>query len=250
MELISIIIPVHDHLSELRKALNSIKLQTYKNIEVIIVDDGNDYIVKDKINTKNLDFDVIFLRQDHLGAPRARNKGFDISKGEFVIFWDADLVASEQMLEKMHHVLKIHPEASYVYCDYYYGGKKIKSGKFDEFKLKEQNYIMTSSLMRREDFVYFDESLKRFQDWDLWLTMLEKNKIGINIPEFLFFIIPHRGGISSWLPSFAYKNPWKLLPGFRKKVTDFENARDIILKKHKLLTKSIKNPINNSNNSS
>ena len=234
MQLISIIIPVYNHLSELKKTLQSIKQQTYGNFEVIIVDDGSAEPLEEKINKNDFNFDIYFFHQENMGAPAARNKGFEMSKGEFVIFWDADVIATPAMLRKMHNVLTIHPEASYVYADFFYGKKKMVSGKFDAARLKKMNYIMTTSLIRREDFVFWDESLKRFQDWDLWLTMLEKNKIGINIPEILFFIFPHKNGISSWLPSFAYKKPISFLPGIRKKVRAYEKAKQIIMKKHGL----------------
>lgn len=236
MELISIIIPVYNHLVDLKKALHSIKKQTYKNIEVIIIDDGSDVDIGSKIKPQDFDFDLFIYRQENKGAPVARNKGFEMSKGEYVIFWDADVIAIPSMLQKMRNVLAIHPEASYVYCNFYFGRKQIKGIKFDAEKLREKNYIMTTSLIRRDDFVYFDESLKRFQDWDLWLTMLEKNKMGIFIPEFLFFVIPHKNGISSWLPSFAYKKPWSLLPGFSSKVKEYKLALKIVKDKHGLFS--------------
>ncbi len=236
MDLISVVIPVYNHISDLKKALYSIKKQTYKNIEVIIIDDGSEIEVEKEIDSKSFPFNLVIYRQENKGASAARNKGFEMSKGDFVIFWDADVIAQPEMLSKMHNVLTIHREASYVYCDFYYGKKEMKAVKFDPEKLKENNYIMTTSLVRREDFPGFDESLKRFQDWDLWLSMLEKNKIGIYIPEFLFFAIVNKGGISSWLPSFAYKKPWSLLPGFRKKVKEYQKAKKIVMEKHNLIS--------------
>jgi glycosyltransferase involved in cell wall biosynthesis len=232
-DLISIIIPVYNQSEELRQVFDSIKKQSYKNIEIIVVDDGSssEVVIPEKLD-EDSDIKIKLFRQENKGAPAARNKGFDLSKGDFVFFWDADVIAEPDMLEKMHHVLLLHPESSYVYCNYIFGDKKMSAQKFDSDKLKENNYISTMSLIRREDFVGFDEKLKRFQDWDLWLTMLEKNKQGIWIPEYLFKVIINKNGISSWLPSFAYKNPWKLLPGVNSKVNKYEEAKKIILEKH------------------
>lgn len=234
MDLISIIIPVYNHLSELKKTLQSINLQSYQNFEVIIVDDGSIQKVQENINIKDYNFNIFFLRQENKGAPAARNRGFDVSKGDYVIFWDADVIASKSFLEKMLNRLKSNPQANYVYSDYYYGAKKIIAGQFSEEKLRQNNFIMTTSLIRRNDFPYFDESLKRFQDWDLWLTMLKNEKYGVYVSEFLFFIIPHKNGISSWLPKIAYRKPWSSLPFFKKRVLAYENARNIVMKKHGL----------------
>jgi hypothetical protein len=134
------------------------------------------------------------------------------------------------MIEKMHDALIQHPSSSYVYSKFKFGWKTMHGGYFDAKKLKENNFIDTTSLLRRSDFCGFDESLKRFQDWDLWLTLLEKNKSGIFIPEVLYTKTTRFGrGISSWLPSFAYHLPWKI-----KAVKDFESAREVVARKHGL----------------
>lgn len=235
MHLISIIIPVYNHLPELKKSLESISRQTYRDFEVIIIDDGSEKGIEKEIKKEKYNFSISSFHQENSGAPAARNYGFKLSKGEFVIFWDADILAQPEMLQKMHNVLTIHPEASYVYSDFYYGIKKMPAGKFDAERLKKENYITTATLIRREDVVEWDESLKRFQDWDYWLALLDKNKIGIYIPEYLFATIPHKSGISKWLPKFAYKKPWRYLPIFSKKVKAYEEAKNIILKKHGLV---------------
>lgn len=248
MELISIIIPVYNHLSELKQSLHSIKQQTYKNFEVIIVDDGSDEPVEQKINKADFNFDIVFTREENRGVQFARNFGFEISKGEFVIFWDADVIATPDMLQKMYDTLKNNPKASYAYADFYYGQKAMKAGEFDPFKLKKDNYIMTTSLIRKDDFPYFDTALKRFQDWDLWLTMLEQKKIGIYVPGFLFFILPHKNGISFWLPSYAYKKPFSWLPWFKNRVIAYEKAKKIIQEKHGLISKSAEGSIEQGDN--
>lgn len=238
MPLISIIIPVYNHEEALQKALDSIVRQTEKNVEVIIVDDGSDVAVKCQMSNVNCQV----LRQAHSGAPAARNRGFRESKGEYVIFWDADVIAEPGMLQKMKTTLDAHPEASYAYSDFYFGRKKpfgLAHGKmpaqtFDPEALKKNNYINTTSLIRRSAAIPWDESLKRFQDWDLWLTMLEQGKTGVWIPEYLFRAIPHKGGISTWLPSFAYRAPWNGLPFIRKRARRYEEAKEMVRKKHRL----------------
>jgi hypothetical protein len=88
-------------------------------------------------------------------------------------------------------------------------------------------YIHTTSLIRRDHFVGFDPSLKRFQDWDLWLTMMEKGDHGYYLPEILF-TVSAGGTMSHWLPKFAYRLPWL------KKVKQYLAAEQIIKAKHHL----------------
>jgi hypothetical protein len=101
-------------------------------------------------------------------------------------------------------------------------------------------YIHTSALIRRTHFPRFDESLKRLQDWDLWLTMLEEGHMGIWVDKVLFTALPKKGflpwsGISEWLPSFMHRIPWRRL-GFKPKVvTRYDDAIDVVKRKHGLV---------------
>lgn len=226
---ISIIVPVYNRPKELALTLASIKKQTYTYTEIIIIDDGS----TEALHVKHQLSNSIFYRQENKGAPAARNKGFALSKGEYVIFWDGDAVGKPETIQKMYDALQEHPEASYAYCNFHFGNKKIPSQVFDAKALRQQNYIHTTSLIRRTDFFGFDESIKKFQDWDLWLTMLEQKKQGVWIDEFLFRILPG-GTISNWLPRFAYCTPWKWLPGIQRRVHMYEVAKKQIIKKHQL----------------
>lgn len=209
-ELISIIIPVYKHEKELVLVLKSIKKQTYKNVEVIIERD-----------------------EKHEGAPVMRNKGLEKAKGDYIIFWDADVIGKPEMLERLKRQLDENTDASFYYCNYYFKKKKMSGRVFDVEELKMNNYIHSTSLIRRKDAMRWDESLKRFQDWDLWLTMSEEGKSGVWVDEYLFKIIA-KGTISSWLPKCAYKKPWKYLPGVRGKVRKYDEAREVVIKKHHL----------------
>lgn len=241
--LISIIIPVYNRHEIFWRVLDSVIKQTYRPIEVIVVDDGS----KNRVQSSSKNFisrqvecevqekaSIIFLRQENKGAPAARNQGFRESRGEFVIFWDADIMAEPKVLASLCQALDKHPEISYAYCDYYFGKKKMSAGEFDIDKLKRLNYITTTSLIRRNDFPGWDESLKKFQDWDVWLTMLDQNKIGVYVPDICLRVISTEGTYSQWLPSFAYRAPWRWLPGVRERARAYELAKAVIKAKHSI----------------
>lgn len=223
--------PVYNRKNAFLKALLSVRDQTYTNYELIIVDDGS---TKFSVVEMELPLEATVISQNNKGAQAARNAGRKIATGEYIIFWDADTIADDELLEKMVHLLEVNPEAGYVYCNFMWGSKKFDVGAFDADKLKQTNYITMTTLIRREYVLPLDESIQKFQDWDLWLTLLEYGHKGVWIDEYLLQVITG-GTISSWLPKFAYKKPWKWLPGIRKKVQVYENGKLLMQKKHKLI---------------
>jgi len=247
---VSIIIPVYNHTETLYSCLMSLRKQVYQHIEVIIVDDGSDIpISSDKQQIQSLGFAIIeekrqekkeqcftmhIVRQKNAGAPAARNTGFSYATGEYLLFLDADIICRPDMVQKMVETLEEDASASIAYSNFYFGKKKMPAQVFDVSALKKRNYISTMSLIRRKDFPGFDATLSRFQDWDLWLTMTEKEKRGVWIDAYLFQAIPHAFGISAWLPKWAYNKPWKYLPVVYNKVRSFERAKKILENKHHL----------------
>lgn len=233
--LISVIIPTYNHASGLPGLLQSIADQTYRDIEVIVVDDGsedNPCAVVEVIKQNGFPFQITCVSQENKGAPAARNFGATLAKGEYLIFADADLVFDKSALEKLYSALCDNPTASYAYSSFKFGWKLFEGQSFNEENLKKGNYIHTSALIRRKDFIPFDEELKRFQDWDLWLTMLEQGRKGVFVNEVLFQARVMRAGISKWKPRFWYK----IWPSFwqPKNYKAYLNAKEIILKKHGL----------------
>ncbi len=233
--MISIIIPVFNGEKTLIDTIKSIEKQTFQNFEVIIVNDGSTdktALVFEKFAIKNkLINDYYFINQSNKGAPAARNRGFKESRGSYLFFCDDDAVLRPDALEVMLRELSNNPSAAYVYPSFYWGRRLFKLWPFSVERLKKMPYIHTMALIKRERFpdTGWDESIKKFQDWDLWLTMMENGQYGFFIDEPLFKI-KTGGGISSWLPSFSYK----YLP-FLKTVKKYNKAMAIIKEKHKLL---------------
>lgn len=228
---ISIIIPSYQHGSTIDACLKSIFAQTLLPFEVIVVNDGSTDNTIEVL--KPWEDRVKVVNQINQGGNTARNRGFKESTGNFVLFCDADMTMEKNMLELLHYALTKNENAAYAYSGFQFGWKVFSSYEFSGDRLKEGNFIHTSALIKREKFPGFDESIKRFQDWDVWLTMLEKGSVGVFVNEVLFKVATDkkRGGISTWRPSFLYKVPWpkKVIP---KSVKAYFAAREIIYKKH------------------
>ncbi|RMD59776.1 glycosyltransferase family 2 protein [Candidatus Parcubacteria bacterium] len=229
--MVSVIIPVYNQAKELRQCLKSLLSQTYQDFEVIIVNDGSEDEFNEVAQEAQAKFKdrLKILNTFHRGANVARNRGFLESRGEFLLFLDADIEMHPQMLEKMVEALKEQPGASFAYSSHYFGWKKFRLWPFSLERLRQMPYIHTSSLIRREHFPGWDEKIKRLQDWDLWLTMAKEERRGVWIDKF-FFIFKPGGTMSRWLPSFAYR--W--LP-FLPAVKAYRQAEQDIKKKHQLI---------------
>lgn len=232
---ISIVIPVLEHREELRACLASLEKQTEKSIEVIVIDDGSIDVVQQE-DLDCVSYPAKLIRFDeNRGAPVARNTGLDQAKGEYMVFLDADADLPVDALEVMVATLEAHPEASFAYPNFRFGVKAFKGRPFDAQALKEKNYIHTSVLIRKSAAIRFDESLKKFQDWDYFLQLAAQGKKGIWIDrELMVFQERKAAGMSRWLPSFAYDVPWQAIGWTPSFIAWYLKADEIIRKKHSL----------------
>lgn len=200
MGLVSIVIPHYNCSNLLKHTLASITHQTYKCLEVIIVDDGSTEeerkVVENIIVSYKPLLDIKYkANEKNMGAPFSRNEGFSLSKGSLIYFCDADVVLYPDTIEVLVTCL-MDESKGFAYGGFIWGGQRIPPVKFDLEKLKKGNYITTMSMVRRSVFPGWDVSLKRHQDWDLWLTISLKGIEGICSDRYLFET-PKRNGIST-----------------------------------------------------
>jgi glycosyltransferase involved in cell wall biosynthesis len=150
----------------------------------------------------------IIINDNEGGAPKKRNDGFKKATQEFVMFCDDDILLPANYIQTLLDALKKHLECDFAYPGYHgivlhpethpmHGNFEIPAIHFDANALKYGNYISTMTLVRRDKFPMFDESLKRLQDWDIWLTMVERGSKGILCPSLTFFAYYLDSGITS-----------------------------------------------------
>lgn len=109
MDLISVIVPIYNVEKYLRQCLDSLLMQTYKNIEVIMVDDGspdNCGAICDEYAEKYSNF--IAVHKENAGLGMARNTGMEHMNGEYVMFIDSDDYISSDLIEILYNAIKKH----------------------------------------------------------------------------------------------------------------------------------------------
>ncbi|MDD3204917.1 MAG: glycosyltransferase [Lachnospiraceae bacterium] len=132
MYLISIIIPIYNKEKYLIRCLDSLEKQTYKNLEIILVDDGSndgslEICRKYKNKTKYL---CKLISQDNYGPSSARNAGLDIALGEYIVFLDADDFLDERCIEICNSIIETE-KIDFIEFDFSVNEKK----RFDKYML-------------------------------------------------------------------------------------------------------------------
>lgn len=180
---VSVIIPCYNHGRYLAEAIQSVLNQTYKWIEIVVVDDGSTdntkYVAESFPNVK-------YVYQENQGLSAARNTGILNSVGDYLVFLDADDLLEEDALEyNLNHLIGNEnlAFASGGYLLETSEGKKIEKTKDPIYQnnyleFLKKNYIeMHATVMYRrwvfDDFKY-DTSLKACEDYDLYLKISRK----------------------------------------------------------------------------
>ena len=206
--LVSVVIPTKNRSKFVLKAIESVMVQTYKNFEIIVVDDGSDIplapLLLEKFGNK-----IICIRNDKsCGAPVARNIGSKVAMGEFIAFLDDDDFWTENKLKMQ--VLKlmnnkstglVYSGFSYVYDDStLFTSSPLLKGDFSG-QLLEKNFIGSASipLLRKKLYIEcggFDPSFVSCQDWELWIRIASKAGLDF-VDDCLVFRSVHGDQITS-----------------------------------------------------
>jgi len=193
MNKVSVIIPTHNRKEYLRAAIESVLAQTYKNIEIIVVDDGS---TDGTIEVANAYSNKIrYFLQENLGASVARNFGVSKAAGNFIAFLDDDDLFLEHKLEKQLAIINDQPEIALVASQAYLVDKdgqidynslvfdRNSTGivPFEEIIITPHTSIAPSScLFRRsifDEIGLFDPAIRFGEDWDLIIRSARNHKI-------------------------------------------------------------------------
>ncbi|MHA6964799.1 glycosyltransferase family 2 protein [Zobellella denitrificans] len=178
--LVSIIIPVFNKELYVSKSISSVLMQTYKNIELIVIDDGSLDNSKDEIfKAINGDDRCSYFYQPNQGVSAARNKGIELAKGDYISFLDAD---DEYMPEFVEEMMRVKGDADFIYCAHY---------------LKRKNRLDKASVPYCKDSLLFMYLLNKCNphtnSWMIKRALLNKSNIRfderVNWGEDMLFLV-------------------------------------------------------------
>ena len=192
MEKVSVIMPCYNDGKYIEEAVESVFAQTYKNIELIVIDDGSDE--QETIDILNrLGDRIVLLKTNHLRPAGARNYGITRATGKYILPVDSDDKIDLTYVAKAVEILDKNQKIGVVYCEADLFGEK--SGKWDlpsySFdKMLLDNVVFVTALFYREDWEkvggFNTHMLAGMEDYDFWLAILALGKEIYQIPEILF----------------------------------------------------------------
>lgn len=204
--MVSVVIPTYGRSDTLKRAVKSVKKQTYNNIEILVVDDnepGSEYSqrVAEIINYLNYDNLSLVTQDRHINGAVARNKGIKVAKGEYIAFLDDDDLFLPEKIKKQVTVLeKLDGSYGAVSSQKIYLKNNVVDGVSDIWHDNQhQNFdiitrkinVSTCTLLMRhtclDETGYFDERLKRNQEIQLLAFFTLKYRIKL-IEELLTII--------------------------------------------------------------
>lgn len=203
-ELVSIILPVYNGQQYIAESINSIKMQSYTNWELIIV---NDCSTDDtlKIIEKYIEQDArikLVNNETNLKLPRSLNVGFSNAKGRYLTWTSDDNLFHEHALKRMVDVLENNQDAVMVYTDLSdidANGKEISSNIMGEpHQMIFGNVVGACFLYTREVYEKvgdYDPNLFLAEDYDYWIRIMRCGRV-IHLEENLYAYRKHDGSLS------------------------------------------------------
>lgn len=205
MNKVSIIVPIYNAEKFINKCIDSIIGQTYKNLEIILINDGSKDGTKDIIETYD-DERIVFIDKENTGVGNTRNLGIEKSSGDYIMFVDSDDFIEHNCVEKLLDKA-VRDDCDLVICNYYLDTSEsieIRFPLFEDASLKENPDIITKINLGPCNKIYrstlfkgtdnrFIENLK-YEDAPVVIQALrDANKIGI-IDDFLCHYVIQKSG--------------------------------------------------------
>jgi glycosyltransferase involved in cell wall biosynthesis len=194
---VSVIIPTYNHKKFISEAIQSVLDQTFRDFELIIIDDGSTDGTANVVNSFS-DGRIKYVYQSNCGRSYARNRALNIASGRYITFLDSDDLYLPDKLQLQVDFLDTHPEFGMVYTSAYCMDEAgillndsymatVSGQIYKDIAFYVPVTITLPTVMaRREVFDKvggFDEKMERFEDTDMWRRIAKEYLVGA-IPDF------------------------------------------------------------------
>ncbi|MBJ6751449.1 glycosyltransferase family 2 protein [Geomonas sp. Red421] len=191
--LVTVVIPCFNMGGYVAEAVASVRAQTFRDFEVIVVDDGSDDPGTLEELRQVAAGGVTVLRTPNRGVAAARNEGVGAARGRYILPLDGDDLLFPHALERMVAALKEEPEVDIVSCDAELTGGAAGVLSLPEFcpvRQLSENLLFASALYRKSDWQRVGGYCTGFrfgwEDWDFWIAMTRGAARVARVPEPLF----------------------------------------------------------------
>lgn len=192
--LVSVLIPTFNRCKLVQETIDSVLAQTFKNFELIVIDDGSEDGTNETLNTRYGE-KIVYIWQENQGEAVAFNRGISLARGRYIATLGSDDLWSAEKLDRQVPVLENHPDVAVVFCQAWLidgNGQKIseqplganlRSADFTIENLLVRNTIPaggSTCLIRRSVFEQvggFTLDIDYGDDWDLWLRLAANSKM-------------------------------------------------------------------------
>ena len=167
-KLVSIVVPVYNAGSSLKKSIDSILTSTYCDIEILIIDDGSEKETADLCDVlKKQDDRIKVIHQDNKGVSAARNTGLKLAKGDYITFVDADDLIEEKTISALVEVAEREKSDITIggYREYYDDGREKEYGCNQKTIVKKDKQILTEFFTTNNI------------GWNVWAKLYKRNAV-------------------------------------------------------------------------
>lgn len=220
MPLVSVIIPSHNRRDFLECALESVFKQSFKNLEVIVVDDASSDDTQGMLQQMTDPRLITIKNSKNAGVSYSRNKGIEASRGDYIAFLDSDDQWQKRKLEKQIAFLESFPHFDLVHCNekWIRNGSHLNQKKIhrkeggDLFKRSLSLCLIAPSavVMKRQlldEIGGFRESYPVCEDYEMWLRITSQREVGF-IEDIL--VIKHGGHQDQLSMRFKAMDYWRV----------------------------------------
>lgn len=193
--LISIITSYYNSHKYMWQTINCVLSQTFQSWEWIIVDDGSTSkeAVEYLEEVKKIDSRIKIYHKENEGLAKGRDYAIKYATTQYILPLDADDLIEPTYIETLYWALETNPDATWAFTNSVGFGKYIylSDVKFDSEKMKIDNHITATSLIRKERIIelggYGKAARYVNEDWHLWLRMLADNQFPVQVGYYGFW---------------------------------------------------------------